>query len=710
MRSAVGAVAALLLLLDGGALAAQVGAVVDRSSGAAVPMAQVLWKSGRDDARAVGRTEADVAGRFHVGGDWVGDGWIEVRALGHRTLTVSRTEAEALDWRLVLEPDPLELESVVVTAMGRAQRRSEVSVPIATISTEEIQVSGAASADELLAEMPGLQTSASAPVGSNIQIRGIGDSRVLVLVDGQPAAGALLENRDLSRISLSGVERVEVVKGPLSSLYGSDALGGVINVITREPPAGFQADASALSGGGGRYEAHGTASGGGELRYRVTGSWRQQDRVPGLDDAAADAFARVWDVRSTLRWIGSERLRVRGDFSFLRERQRWPVGGGFSGFNDNRGLTGWTEATLSATGGEWTARLFGQDYEHLYRSARGSAPIAGSDEEMQKERLWKAGLGYSASVGAHRLDVGAEGAWRSIESPDKILENRAADEQLDLFAQDAWTVGPAIVSAGARATLNDRWGNAVSPTLGVTGLPTSSVRLRAVVGRGFRAPSFKELAWDFANVGAGYTVQGFADLEPETSWNVTAGVEWAPSSVTSLGVEAYTNRIDNLIETAFVGNNPSGLLVYSPRNVAEARTRGVEITGSARLGGVRVQGEYVLLDARSLGDDLPLDRRARHSGRVRVGNALPVLDGLLLNLTGHVTGEAPLVGVDEQGRTAVVGTQERFVSLDAHAALQLPQGVRLVVGVDNLLDARPDGWQAVVERRFRVGLEAHDLF
>lgn len=710
MRTPVGALAALLLLLDGGTLAAQVGAVFDRSSGAPVPMAQVLWRVGGPDGEVAGRAEADVSGRFHVAPGWVGEGWIEVRSLGHRMLGLTRGDAEAAGWRLGLEPDPLELESVVVTAMGRAQRRSEVSVPIATISAEDIRVSGAASADELLAEMPGLQMSASAPVGSNIQIRGIGDSRVLVLVDGQPAAGALLENRDLSRISLSGVERVEVVKGPLSSLYGSDALGGVVNVITREPPPGFQADASVLSGGAGRWEASGTASGGGDLRYRVTGAWRQQDRVPGLEDAAADAFARVWDLRSSVRWASGERWRVRGDFSFLRERQRWPIGGGFSGFNDNRGLTGWTEATLAATGGEWTVRLFGQDYGHLFRSARGDAPIAGADEDLQEERLWKAGLGYSTSVGAHRVDVGAEGAWRSIVSPDKILEDRAADDQLELFAQDAWTTGPATVSAGARATLNDRWGNAVSPTLGVTALPTNDLRLRAVVGRGFRAPSFKELAWDFANVGAGYTVQGFADLEPETSWNVTAGVDWAPSSTTSLGVEAYTNRIENLIETAFVGNNPSGLLVYSPRNVSEARTRGVEVTGSARLGGVRLQGEYVLLDARSLADDLPLDRRARHSGRVRVGDTLPVLDGLLVNLTGHVTGKAPLVGVDDQGRAAVVGAQERFISVDAQATLQLPQGVRVVFGVDNLLDARPEGWRTVIERRFRVGLEAQDLF
>ena len=700
----------LTLLLFGWtvAAAAQDGRVVDRLSGAPVPMAQILWKVEGPEADPVGRLEADVSGRFRLRTDWR-EGWLEVRSLGHRTVTLSRAEAAAAGWSIGLEPDPLELESVLVTAAGRAQRRSEISVPIAQISTEEIRAQSPPSVASLLAEMPGLQSQSSPPTGSNIMIRGIGESRVLVLIDGQPASGALLENRDLSRMSLAAVERVEVVKGPLSSLYGSDALGGVINIVTTDPQAGFAADARALSGGGGRYEADVTLSGGGDFRYRATGSWRQQDQVPGLDDASG-AFSRVWDARSTMRYEGFERVAIRGDVSFVRERQKWPVGGGFSGFNDNRGVTAWTQATFMQGSGEWTARVFGQDYEHLYRSARGDAPIAGADENLQTERYWKATVAYGASLGAHRLDVGVDGSHRVIESPDKILEDRAADDQLEFFAQDAWTVGIATLSGGARATLNDRWGNTVSPTVGVTALPSSSLRLRAVVGRGFRAPSFKELAWDFANLGAGYTVQGNPDLQPETSWNFTAGADWAPSAAVSLGLEGYTNRIDNLIESAFIGNNPSGLLVYSPRNFSRARTRGFEASASGRTGPWELRSEYVFLDARSLDDDLPLDRRAKHSGRVRAGRSLPVLDGLLVNASLHATGEAPIVGPDASGAMGVIGSQERFVSLDVQATLQLPNSLRVVFGVDNLLDARPDGWQAIVERRFRIGLEARDLF
>lgn len=690
-------------------VSAQNGRVVDPLSGDGIAYAEIYWRPMGPQADIAQSIQTDLRGRFTIPGGWVDGGWLEVRSLGHRPLELTYAEAARREWTLELEADPLELESVLVTASGRSQRRSEIAVPIAEVTAEDIVISGAASADQLLDELPGLQSAPKAPVGSTIQIRGIGDARVLVLIDGQPANGALLENRDLSRISLSGVERVEVVKGPLSTLYGSDALGGVINVITRTPESGLRGEARLMSGSGGRYEGDATISGGGPVLFRATGSWRQQGQVPGLDETA-DAFARVWDLRSTVRYGASDGLRARADLSYLRERQRWPVGGGFSGFNDNEGLTGWAEVTVPGLGGDWTLRGLGQAYEHLFRRARGTAPIAGGEEEKQAEDLLKASLLHARALGTHRLDLGLEMSHRSIESPDKILENQASDDQIEVFGQDAWTVGSTTVTGGLRSTFNDRWGNAVSPTLGVSALSGRGFRVRALVGRGFRAPSFKELAWDFANLGAGYTVQGSADLEPESSWNVTTGFDWAPSARFTFGAEGYSNRITNLIETSFVGYNPAGLLIFSPSNVSEARTRGVEINTSARFDAWEVLADYVLLDARSLADDLPLDRRARHSGRLRLGRTLPVLDGLRLHATGVLTGAAPIIGIDEFGTRRSLGTQERFVSLDVQGTLQLPRRLNLVVGATNLLDSRPEGWQAVIGRQFRIGLGARDLF
>lgn len=700
-----GALALLTCLLPVGATA-QVGTVVDAETGLGVARAEVSWSAG--SGRVSERIVADASGRFSVPDGW-SRGQVTVTSLGHRTASFPVSEAAALDWRLPLSVDPLQLDALVVTATGRAQARSDVAVPVVRVDERAMETSGAASVSSLLNEIPGLQASPGVPVGSTIQIRGIGDSRVLVLVDGQPASGALVEDRDLTRLSLSSAERVEVVKGPLSSLYGSDALGGVINVVTRAPDEGFAVDGRLLSGDGGRLQGSISAMGGGRVRSRLTVALRQEDRVPGLDDAG-DSFARVWDVTSTTRARVGERVEVRADASFVRERQKWPVGGGFNGFNDNHGITAWAEASVASGPGAVVVRAFGQGYEHEYRSARGEVPIAGTGDGAQVERFWKGTVGYGSALGRHRLDVGVDVATRSIESPDKILEDRASDDQVEVFAQNVMSLGRSTWTLGARATRNDRWGSTVSPTVGVVIVPSDRLSTRASVGRGFRAPSFKELAWDFANVGAGYSVQGFADLEPEHSWSVSVGSDLVLGTGVMVSVDAFRNDISNLIETAFVGFLPSGLQEYSPRNVARARTQGLE--AQARVVGTdwTATVDYALLDARSLDQDVPLGRRSRHSGRVRVERDFDVMAGASASATARWLGDAPIVATSIDGTSERIGTQEAFMSFDAHLALSVRSGVRVVAGVTNLLNRRPTGWQAVIERRLRIGLEATDLF
>ena len=711
------------------------GRVTDAETGAPVVGARVAWTA------VGGAHSAEVlvgdGGWFESETPWGPGGTVEASALGYQPRVVPWDEAALAEWRIALVRDPLALEEIVVTADGRPRRRSEVALHVASLGPAEIRAAGAASADRLLAQLPGVQIGRAAPTGSSISIRGIGGPRVLVLLDGQPAGGALIEDRDLSRMSMTGVDRIEVVKGPLSSLYGSDAVGGVVNVVTQAPAPGFRVDARASSGGAGRREADATASGGGRLSsgnnlvYRVSGSWRQEDRVPGVADQEI-AFARVWDLRSSLRFA-TRKWVLRGDANLIRERQRWPVGGGFSGFNDNAGVSGWIEARRQAGRGEWIGRIFAHDYDHLYRSAQGNAPIAGSGAPEQQERLAKATAAYAATWGRHRFDVGLEGALRGIRSPEKLLEDRAEDRQIELYVQDAWRLGSSdgsrasggsgglaatgaqaaeaatVLTAGARITRNSRWGSTVSPSLGAVVAIGDRVRVRGALARGFRAPSFKELAWNFVNLGGGYMIQGFADLEPERSWNASGGVEWQPGAGIRAGVEIFANRVRNLIESGFVGYAPSGLSIYSPRNVADAVTRGFEFDLRAVHGrSGEIVAAYAYLDARSLQSDLPLDQQAKHSARVRAGWTT---GRLRLDATGHVTGQAPIIGVGPDGTPARVGTRGRFAALDLTAALEIDEGrFALVAGVDNVFNAQPDGWQGFVERRFRVSGQVRQSF
>ncbi len=691
------------------------GQVHDRETGSAIAGARVEWVAG-----AVGTASAaaasfaqttDSRGEFLVERAWGPLGAVAVSALGYRSRTLSRRDAEARGWRIELDRDPLAMDGIVVTAGGRARPRSQVAIPIETVERSEIRAAGAPSVDRLLAELPGVQTTAGTPTGANLLVRGLGGARVLVLLDGRPAPGSLIENRDLGRMSLAGIDRVEVVKGPLSSLYGSDALGGVVNLITRAPSAGFRLDGQAVSGGAGRMQAEATASGGGRLRYRVTGAWRQEDELPGVTGGGGgDPFARVWDFRSELRFDASGEWRLDAGMNLVRERQRWPVGGGFSGFNDNRGVAGWLEARRPAGAGEWRAAAFVQDYEHLYRSARGDAPIADSGQEPQWEREARAAGGYGATLGNHHLDLGLEGSVRRIRSPDKLVEERIGDRQMALFAQDAWRKGATELTGGARLTWNSRWGSNLSPTVGAVRALGDDLRLRGAAARGFRAPSFKELGWHFVNPGAGYLLQGFPELAPERSWNLSGGVEWNPRAGVRIDAEGYWNRAKDLIEPGFVGNTPSGLLIYSPRNLAEVTTRGLELGVRAAFSTVAIAAGYAWLDARSPASDTPLDRRSPHSARVRASWLAPRPAGLRLDATLHLTGEAPLTAVGPDGGFVRTGVRERLTALDLQAETALWGDLAAIAGIDNLLDARPAGWQGPVGRRFRVGVAVNELF
>ncbi|MDE2973798.1 MAG: TonB-dependent receptor [Gemmatimonadota bacterium] len=707
------------------AVGQQPGRTYDLASGAPVAGAEVRWvPGGRGSVTGSPNHRFLVTGpdgEFMVRPAWGPGGMVEVSAPGYLARALTWADAGAAAWRIGLAPNPHPLDELVVTAGTRPRRRSEVAVPIEILTSAEIVSAGAASADRLLEELPGLQTTRAAPVGSNLLIRGIGGARVLVLLDGRPAGGALLENRDLSRMSLAAAERVEVVKGPLSSLYGSDALAGVVNVITRGPAPGFGVDARVVTGTAGRRGAEASVNGGGSLRYRITGSWRQEDRVPGLPAESGDAFARVWDLRSRLHADVAGRWSLRADFSYLRERQRWPVDRNFSGFNDNTGYSGWIEGRRRTGPGEWTSGVFLQEHTHLYRSAPGDAPIAGNRDATQRERVLLAKSAFSATVGRHHFDAGAEAAHRGIRSPGKLVEERVSDRQLAIFAQDAWMLGGTVVSAGARLTWNSRWGSDLAPAAGLVQRVGERLRVRVSLARGFRAPSFKELAWKFVNLGGGYVLEGFPDLEAEHSWNLSGGIEWHPRPGVRADAEIFSNRIANLIEPGFVGHTPSGLLVYSPRNVAEAVTRGFDLRVRAVADGTAFSAGYSFLDAHSIYLDAdsmpsraPLDRRARHTARAGVSWIAERPAGLRLDLTGHLTGSAPIIRVAGDGGAGTeAGTQERqdrLTALDVQATWGVGGGVELGIGADNLFDARPEGWRNTVERRLRASVAVRGLF
>jgi len=668
------------------------GSVVSASDSLIIFAAEIRSMSGQTLART------DQAGKFTlliVSGDSV-----VVRALGFR----ERRVGVGATMRVVLQSLSTVLPTMTTTVGQREIRASDVTVRTAVLERTDIDAAAAISANQLLRQIPGLQEMPAPPSQTSISIRGFDASRVLVLIDGEPASGALIENRDIGRLSTVAAERIEVTKGPSSVEFGSDALGGVINLVTAAPNRNFTSDGLFRQGALGRRESTlGASQTIGDFGYRVSGGWRQVDRVTAVD-AEGSSLERVYDLRTSARYKLSDRASLRADVQGSRERQRWPIGGGYNGFIDNGSGQGFVEGQLQALGGAFRARAFAQRYSYQYRQSQKQVPIAGSGDSLeQRERLERYLMAYSRSAGRQTIDIGVQFSTRDLISPRKVGSDSATDTVSEIFARDSWKLGPVLANAGVRYTSSSLWGSAFNPSFGVAWQVNPSLRLRSNVARGFRAPSFKEIRYTFSNPSAGYTVIGNSDLQPESSWSTSVGGTWAPVASVSIDVEGYRNNVSGLIDTRYQGGNAAGFQVYQNVNVAKAHTAGVETNVLYSTGALTASVGYDYLRARNDETALPLGRRASHTARLRVARVFDVLSGVTTDFTGRYTGSAPMVGLVAD-LPAIVGMQGAFLALDAQVRANLSRLLELSGGVNNLLDERPALYSAAYQRQYFVAI------
>jgi outer membrane receptor for ferrienterochelin and colicins len=637
----------------------------------------------------------------------VGD-TVRVVALGYRPWRQVVRGAPVTAW---LAPLPAVLPVVTTTAGQREVRGGESTRSVLVLDRAAIDAAAAISANQLLRQQPGIQELPGVPARSTLSIRGMDDARVLVLVDGEPMAGSLVESRDIGRLSTLAAGRLEVTKGPASVEFGSDAIGGVVNLVTAPPPARLEVAWLARQGGLGRRESTLLAGGTrGRVGARLAGGWRQSDRLMGYDAASA-TFQRAYDLRVDARAQLPAGWQLRLDAQGNRERQRFPLDARLNGFIDNLAGQAFVEGSGPLAGGTLRLRASAQAFTYEYRQARGLLPIRGSaDSLQQREGQQRLLVAYARVAGRHTVDVGALQLWRTLAAPEKLVGTRGSDLVREAFVRDAAVVGPWLLTAGARVTSSALWGTAWTPSVGAAWQPLPSVRLRANVARGFRAPGFKEVRYQFTNPVAGYALAGNPLLRPERSTSAGAGGTWAVGRGWTADAEWFRNDVHQLVEWRFAGTTASGLQGYQLVNVARARTQGVEAQLRYTAGETAVSLGWELLRARDLDSGLPLTRRA--PTMVRLAVARP-WRGVVTDAQLRYTARAPLVGIPSGApitgpfstAAGIVGWQGALVAADVQARRALGRRATLSAGVNNLLGQRPANWTPAIDRQWYAGVQ-----
>ncbi len=665
------------------------GIVRDAGSGAPVADAMITAIAGPDSLRA--QSAAD--GTFHLALASDARVTLHVRRLGFapRRLTIDRMGGDAL--RIDLTPLALQLDATVITAARREQRLADAVVPIELVSRAEIERSGASDVASVLTEQLGVQLEGGVPAGAGVQLQGLGTNRVLILLDGQPLVGRINGNLDLSRLPTASLERIEVIKGPQSTLYGSDAMGGVINLVTRRPAHG-RTDVSlqAVGGSRGRRDVNGSLLRGAERwDAGLDAGHRSLQLAPGVPGNTG-AFAERYEATPQLRMRPNDTWQVEAGGLFLTEQQRYRIGQLFR-FADRNQMAARAGATWQHGARRGGILLYRSRFDHLARSSTLDQP-QNNDGDRDRQVLTELEITYSGPVHRAIVDAGVEIRREAIVA-DRIDGHRREFDAVEPFAQMTVGGNRFAVTPGARFTWNERWGNYATPRVAALWRPVESVSIRGTVGRGFRAPDFKELYLSFSNPQAGYAVEGNEQLRPETSTSAQLNVEYAADRLYGR-VSVYGNQLRDFIES--VEGNAAGLFTYG--NVARAETRGVEGEVGVTAGRLRLEGGGSYLDARDLRTGRVLLGRPRWSGRLSA-SAGRVL-GARLSATLVHTGVTPTQRAEDG---TVLSTQPDFTRLDLRAARPVGAGLELSLGLDNAFDRQlGQSWPGFTGRQWYGGV------
>jgi len=582
----------------------------------------------------------------------------------------------------------------------------EVTAAAEIIDRREIEASGARDLGELLAVRANAMVESN-QFGDVLRLQGLDPDHVLVLVDGQRLGGRKGGAIDLSRIPLDAVSRVEIVRGPASALYGSDAMGGVVNVITRRAGRRFEADGELRYGEGNLLELSGSAATRGDAGLiRLTGGLRRRDAYR-LDPGAVATTGSAFDEKHLLvrgeADLG-ERLRLDGTASWsLRDTTGVDEGAGGAVYDRTGRLESVTlslrpqlelapGATLRLTAeGSWIADQLLQDQRRATDNDRIDAV---------GEQLWNLGVQSDMRIGAHLLIVGAEALLERMES-DRFEDGVGTRNRIGVYVQDEWRVADGLrLAPGVRVDAMEGVDPAPAPRLAARWDPVDTVELRASYGMAWRAPSFQEMLQRFENTAVGYVVEGNPDLRPESSHGGTLGAVWKPARTFRLGVELFRQEIDDLI--AVVTLDPASAdrgQRFGYVNVERARTWGAETHATIRpLRNLDLRFGYAFTDARDRDTGAPLEGRAPHRASAAA---------TWRAFTTGTDASVRLVWVGE--RPHGVGAEERvdapaYASLDAHLRQEVAAGVSLLAGGRNLLDEGDPTFLPIAPRTFYGGV------
>ncbi|WP_289057606.1 TonB-dependent receptor [uncultured Flavobacterium sp.] len=504
-----------------------------------------------------------------------------------------------------------ELSEVKVTTATRTERvLSSLPLPMTIITSEAIIKSGVTRLNEILSEQTGIILIPDESGFEGIQMQGLDAAYTMILIDGVPLVGRSAGVLDLSRVSVGNIERIEIVKGASSALYGSEAMGGVINVITKRPKKDTFTGSLSY-----RYATFNTSDANTNLLWKKkkfsANLFANFYSTDGYDLDKSTPLKNVepfynFTIQPKMYYDFSENLKliVNNRFYDMKMDNRAIIdAGNYSG--DAKEKEWNSQLKLEH---KWSSKVY-SEYEFYATNYKNDSFLKDENNVLFESAYYNQWLirpevRTTLSLKNDKLTGGVGVSYETLDrtyfEKQVNFNSQYVYLQYDYNPTEKWNI-----LAGFRYDNHSVYASQFSPKLAVNFKVSENFSLKSSVGYGYKAPDFRQLYFDFTNPSVGYTVLGYnvaedrlnqldeqgqllsrvdgvnfsEPLKPESSINVNLGTFYKKNKL-RLDVNAFYNSIENLIDTRVVAQKTNGQNVFSYFNISKIFTYGLEFNST----------------------------------------------------------------------------------------------------------------------------------
>lgn len=540
---------------------------------------------------------------------------------------------------------PVNLNQVVVTGTGTHRRLKDSPVPVEVLSGSDLRQAGVNSFEDALLLLNPAFNIRPTVMGSYFTLNGMSNKYILILVDGKKVAGDVSNNTDLSRIDMGRVKRIEILKGAASALYGSDAIAGVINIITEQPKDPINVQSKTRFGGESSFSQNasvdlnfGKFTSSTSYQRRQMGGWQLNPNeisgdtvIPTRSESSSKFHSNI--VTQHFTYAPNEQLKLYAQGSYFDREVNRPVlekkGDGayqydLTYMDYNFGLGG---KYLLGNAAYISLDLYMDNYEYnkLYtvaQVAKKDTTFRVGDEELTKrQKYYNGNLKSVFRVGEYnKLTVGTEYANDYMKNPESLDESKEI-YTLAFYAQDEIRIWKNLqILPGFRYVYNEMFKNRFTPKIALM-YTLGSFNFRTSYAAGFKTPSIQELYYDYE--GRGAITIGNPDLKAEKANYYNVNVEYTGKYL-NVSVNGYINDVKDIIEKYDIGatdeEKANGIKTHNVyHNLKKASIKGFDISVNSYLGaGFSAAGAYNCVYA---ADDAGrrLSESVRHAATFRGG-------------------------------------------------------------------------------------------